>query len=322
MIKVTHITNNPIAGAPINLSLALNKFHGDKIKSRHIAGSDRNENRIYKTDLLTTKNSYEELRKAVHEADVLHFHNFYLNSCDLFHRYPDLRALARRKPRVWQVHSPRDTKWMDIEEGLRDDQAKHLVIGQYHPRQWPECEIVPNIIDITLPEYTPQARKWDMPLRLVFSPSRIKSFGWDSKGYDETYPILVKLVTAKVITAEIIFDRPHAECLEKRSQAHISIDEVVTGSYHLTSLESLAQGLVTIAGLDSQQLKTLKELTGSASHPWLIARPQNLESQIRMVAESPAIAQRFASDARKWMEECWHPKKMTERFVEIYKGLG
>lgn len=320
MIKVVQITENPIAGAPMNLNLALNKWQGGKVQSRHVAAADRNENRVFKSDLLTGVNSYEEIRKVLQEADILHFHNFYSKQ-ELFRKWPDLWKLAKTKRRVWQVHSQRDTAWIDIEEGLRDHAARHLVIGQYHPRQWPECAVVPNIIDITDPLLSPHERSWKSPLRVVFSPSRLNLPGWDNKGYRETVPCLQRLVNRHQITAEVVFDKPHEECLQKRASAHISIDEVVTGSYHLCSLESLAQGCVTIAGLDDIQIKTIKDLTGCEWLPWVIAHKENLLRMLHTCAMDPMMMELRAKHSREWMERYWHPRDTTAKFVKIYEGI-
>lgn len=319
-MRVVHITENPIAGAPMNLSLALNKWQGDRISSRHIAASDRNEARVYKSDLLTEVNSYDEIRKVMEEADVFHFHNFYSKQ-DLFRKYPNLWDICLRRPRVWQVHSPRGTAWMDIQEGLRDPRAAHLVIAQYHPREWPECRIVPNVIDITEPLLTPQERIWSGPLRIAYSPSRIRLLGWDNKGYDETVPVLQRLVDKRAISAEVIYNKPHEECLRRRSTAHIAIDEIVTGSYHLCSLESLAQGCLTFAGLDDLQTKTLKDLTGATWLPWARANPDNLMQRLIVCIQDPSGVKLMAGESRRWMEKYWHPKDMTNRFMEIYEGL-
>lgn len=320
MINIAHITENPIAGAPMNLNLCLNKFQGDKVSSRHIAAADHNENRKFKSDLLTRVHSYAEIRQVMEQADVLHFHNFYSNQ-DLFRLYPDLWPLALKKKRVWQVHSPRLTTWVNLEEALGDSQVKHLVIGQYHPRQWPECEVVPNVIDITEPLLTPLAKPSNMKMRVAFSPSRINLPGWDDKGYKETFPVLQRLVNDGLISAEVIFDQPHDVCLERRRSAHVAIDECVTGSYHLCSLEALSQGLLTIAGLDELQIKALKDLTGTTWLPWYIARPDTLEKLLRQCASDHAMVAIAGQQSRLWMEKYWHPKIMTQRFVEIYERL-
>lgn len=320
MIKVLHITENPIAGAPISLSKALNKYQGNKVSSRHLAQSDRNENRIFDCDMIIDHRSYEEIRKSILDADVLHFHNFYKNQ-HLFRKYPDLWPLVGKKKRVWQAHTQRNIAWMNMEEGLEDKGAKHLVIGQYHPRMYPECEVVPNIVDIYDPKYLPNWEINNEKPRVAFSPSRIRLAGWDNKGYDETVPVLQELVDVRAITAEVIYNTSHADCLNRRRAADISIDEIVTGSYHLVSLESLSQGLATIAGLDDTQVNTLRELTGSNKLPWFIARPDNLKEVLKeLISDRAALLDRRRM-SRAWMENFWCPKITTERFYNIYKGL-
>jgi hypothetical protein len=318
-IRVVQITENPIAGAPINLSRALNKWSKGEVESRHIAASDRNENRVFHSDIIIGKNSFEEIKSVIEGADILHFHNFYSKQ-KLFKEYPELWKVALTKKRVWQAHSQRTIEWMDITEGLRDRHAKHLVIGQYHPRMWPECQVVPNVIDITEDLLRPIPRQ-NNPPRVAFSPSRIRLRGWDNKGYDETVPTLQKLVNNGQITAEVIFDKTHEECLRLRGKADIAIDEIVTGSYHLCSLEALSQGCVTIAGLDDLQVATLKELTGAISLPWVVATPQTLHRVLLKCISEPAWIKCQQEISRSWMEKFWHPEVTVKKFVDIYRSL-
>jgi hypothetical protein len=320
MINVVHITENPIAGAPYNLHHALNKYQGDKVRSRHIAYSDRNENRIFPHDIIIDKTSYQALRDVLEAADVIHLHNFWKNQ-HLFRTYPDLWPIVMRKPRVWQVHTQRDVKWVSMEDGINDKGAKHLVIAQYHPRQYPECQVVPNIIDIFEPKYMPIVRD-NTPARVVYSPSRNRAHGWESKGYSETLPVLQRLVDERVCSADLIFNQPHAACMARKAKGDIGIDEIVTGSYHLCSLETLSLGLVTLAGLDDLQINTLKDLTGSAKLPWIITTPDTLEENLRkLISANKDDLKAIQEFSRTWMEMYWHPKVTTEHFVKIYESL-
>ena len=320
LIRVVHITENPIAGAPINLCKAQNKWSEGKIHSRHIAMSDRNENRVFDSDLLTTNPGHEvSIWEAIRGADILHFHNFYQEQ-DLFRRYPRLWREALKKKRVIQIHTQRDIGWMDIEAGLRDPETKKIVIAQYHPRQYPECEVVQNVVDIfderLMPRYIPYSKP-----RVVYSPSRINAPGWDNKGYNETAPILQRLVNEGVIEAEIIFDHPHDHCLKRKQIGNIAIDEVITGSYHLCSLETLSQGLVTIANLDLLQIQTLCQVTGSLASelPWVYASQDSLDVILRALTKPDAELERRQAYSRAWMERYWHPKDVVAKFERIYR---
>lgn len=318
-INVVHITENPIAGAPLNLSMALNKYQSHKIRSRHIAQSDRNENRIFGSDILIDNTPYHELKNTLSSADIIHFHNFYRNQ-HLFRKFPELWDVVMKKRRVWQAHTQRDIKWMSMEDGLRDSQAKHLVIGQYHPRMYPECSVVPNVIDIWSDNLKPDWETRNKIPRVVYSPSRIGFKGWDNKSYESVIPILQNLVNGGLITAEVIHNLPYKTCLEKRKRADISIDEISTGSYHLVSLESLSAGLVTIAGLDDIQIATLKELTGCDWLPWVVAKESTLTSVLKSLATSEDIFEKRQA-ARSWMEKYWAPEITTQKFVDIYESF-
>ena len=322
-MKIVHLTENPIAGAPLNLSRCLNKYQGSRVSSRHIAQSDRNENRIFGQDIIIDSTPYHELRQVLEQADVIHFHNFYKNQ-HLFRKHPDLWEVVMGKKRVWQVHSQRSISWVRLTDALEDPHMKKLVIGQYHPREWPECEVVPNIIDIWDERLMPDWSVKNEKPRVVYSPSRINCTGWDNKSYTEVLPALQELVDAQIITAEVIHDTPYDECLSRRKKADIGIDEISTGSYHLTSLENLSLGLVTIAGLDRIQIRTLCDLVGclEESLPWVIANPKNLEGKIlETITDKNERLHLKRTRSRDWMMKYWDPGITTRRFVDIYERM-
>jgi hypothetical protein len=210
-----------------------------------------------------------------------------------------------------------------MEEGLKSPLVKkRLVIAQYHPRMYPECTLVQNVVDIWTPGLMPEVKSNASLPRIVYSPSRIRLKGWDDKGYDVTAPVMQKLVNEGVATAEIIFDKPHKECLLRKRRGDIAIDEVVTGSYHLCSLETLSQGLVTLAGLDEIQVLTLMEVTGCKrdSLPWVISRAENLEANLRKFCGDQSLLRDRQTYSRGWMELYWHPKRVLGRYIEAYQG--
>lgn len=322
-IKVVQICENPIAGAPIALSKALNKWSEGRIQSRHIAASDRNENRIFDFDLLIQDVNYTEIFRTLSDADVIHLHNFYRNQ-ELFRKWPALWDIVMRKKRVWQAHTQRDIGWMSMEDGINDKNAIHLVIAQYHTRMYPECRIVQNIVDITDPLLCPieQSSIRTRKPRVVFSPSRIRLPGWDSKGYDETVPVLQKLVNEGKISADIVMDVPHKQCLTRKRTGDIGIDEIVTGSYHLCSLETLSQGLITLANLDDHQQATLEAVTGCPKEelPWVCATPQTLEAVLKDLLSWPQDKfHKRQAYSRAWMEKYWHPQIAIRRFEAVYR---
>jgi hypothetical protein len=316
-MQIVHITENPIAGAPWNLNNAINTY--TEHSSRLIAAQASNQNRTFPHDIIIDDSSYDIIYNIIQNADVIHLHNFYDNQ-HLFRKYPALWPLVMSKPRVWQAHTQRDCKWVSFEDALADKSMKHLVIAQYHPRQYPECTIVPNIIDIWDKKYMPTKNENLIP-HVVFSPSNQNLNGWDDKGYMDTRPVLVKLAVGGRMSHDIIIDVPHEECMFRKSMGDIGIDEVKTGSYHLCSLENLSLGLATIAHLDDLTKSALQSVTGSTELPWVSTQLNGLESAILSLISDKDFLVQKKTESRAWMEKYWSPKVLVKQFIDIYKGL-
>jgi hypothetical protein len=314
-MRIVHITENPIAGAPWNLNHAINTY--TEHSSRLIAAQAGNQDRVFPSDIIIDNSSYDIIHNIIQEADVIHLHNFYDNQ-HLFRKYPDLWPLVMSKPRVWQAHTQRDCKWVSFETPLADKSMKHLVIAQYHPRQYPECQIVPNIIDIWDRKYRP-IRNENLIPHVVYSPSNQNLSGWDDKGYAETKPVLTYLASNSIITHDMIINVPHEDCMLRKAYGNIGIDEIKTGSYHLCSLENLSLGLANIAYLDDLTLQAIETVTGTKENPWFNTRATNLQHKIVEIACDRGAMRQHQDNSRAWMEKYWDPKVLVNQFIDIYK---
>ena len=102
--------------------------------------------------------------------------------------------------------------------------------------------------------------------------------------------------------------------------ADIGIDEIVTGSYHMSSLEYLGLGVACFANLDEQTEKVVKDLTGATELPWIKANKITFEETLRkLVVEKswPELGMR----SRGWMETYWNPKALVSHYNEVYSDL-
>lgn len=114
---------------------------------------------------------------------------------------------------------------------------------------------------------------------------------------------------------------PHHECLRERQASDISIDELVTGSYHLSSLESLAQGLPTLAFLDDRCRSIVTELTGSTRLPWVNTRLEESAGPLVALVRDPDLHRNIGATGRRWMEDNWHDRKMVGHYLKAYADL-
>jgi hypothetical protein len=215
------------------------------------------------------------------------------------------------------------------EEDIVNDPLPQLVVAQFQERYYPRARPVPNIVPINEELYTP-TRKGGSGVTVFFAPSNIRSAWqvpdalsrWDTKGFPETLALLKRIERATPgVRIDVGLKLPHAECLARRRHSHVSIDEMVTGSYHLSSLESLSQGVPTFAFLDRRTQVTLAEITGTGEHPWMDFRLEEAEIPLRRLLEDAELREEVGRYSRQWMEQYWDDVAMVRHFVRAYEDL-
>ncbi len=272
----------------------------------------------------------EEALSCIDSADVLHLHHYF----DLEHNPFEFNfaALLRRgKQLVRQFHSSSFHVAGGQADRIRevvDSPIPQLVIAQYPERYFPRARLVPNLVPLEDELYRPAARPHrDDAIRIFFAPSSPDSAWkfrdpirrWESKGYPETLRTLENLRHRNPsIVADVRRDVPHAECLRARQMADLSIDDLVTGSFHLSSLEGLAQGIPTLAFLDPRTLSVLVEMAGTPSHPWVNCRLEDAEDRLLSLAVQGDVRNELGQAARDWMVRYWNDRNLVRHFTDAY----
>lgn len=310
-MKILHLSDTPLSGAVIRLSQFLNKYAD--VESRHICWVDKVGYRLYDMDMLGCAMTKEELYYWTSEwADIHHFHNRFKRQ-EIFKEIDYVK-----RPGLIQIHSPRESE--DFKEEVRSG-LPIACVAQYHPRQWPEKSfIVPNIIDI----YEPIYRKDPVtlaPLPVVsYAPSNTNGTKWNRKSYEVVSPILKRMRYRGEITYDLINQKPFYEVMISKRRAHIGIDEITTGSYHLSTLEYQSLGVACFAGTDPMTDDVVKEVCGAMELPWIKATHSNFERILSSILKDGSYVERGAA-ARAWMEKYWAPEKLREPYLNIYKTL-
>jgi len=309
-MRVIHITEGNLSGAPSRLAAVERTGGIDALLLYHRNDADTND---YPYDHLTSE-PREVLAPLLAAADLVHFHNCWRGSA-AFAVHPWMWDIVGGKPAVFQVHSPR--RGDPIEEAaLREPALTKLVIAQFHVRQYPECQAVPNAVPIDDPLHLPLFIDNQPPI-VAFTPHNCHRSGWHDKGCAPTLQVLRQGFRHLVKNGAL-----WAEVMRERARCDIAIDEIVTGSYHMCSLESLSQGLATIAGLDELTVDALEQVTGTRRHPWIVATPQSLHRELTRLVEDAAYRQAKRVEARQYMETFWNPRKVAARFAAIYAGAA
>jgi hypothetical protein len=274
--------------------------------------------REYETDIIGNSATLDTLRYLIYEwATHLHFHNRYK-------RQKVFQALGTEPPKlpsVIQIHSPRDEHESFTEEV--DSGIPIACVAQYHPRQWKELTfIVPNVIDISHKDYKPNPHRNTNPQMptVSYAPSNTNMRGWNDKSYGDVAPILKKLRMDHKITYQLIQQKPFREVMKLKHESDIGIDEISTGSYHLSGLEYLAIGVPCFANVDEQTEKVVKDLTGCLGTPFLRANKSTLERILRKMLQDKNWEE-LGIRSREWMDTYWAPQLLVKHYTDMYERL-
>ncbi len=306
--RVLHIASTPLAGAPAHLNHVLNKY--SHLTSRAILkkpfckGSSLG-NLQWDYDL--TKPAHSTLKDEMAWADIIHYHN------------RAEKGAANEKPALVQFHA----KPSGYQPGQTYSEFNgcKLVIGQYHPRFYEDAHIVPNVIDIWDPLYKPGSKPRDR-VRIFFSWASEGS-GWANKGSRETQRVLnaLKKQYGDRVDLVVMHNEPYEACMQAKQQAHICIDECVTGSYHLQSLEGCAVGALTFNNMDRQTFTYLQQVSGADHHPFETCGLDALYDKLCYYIDNPEYLAQRQKESRQWMETYWDPEEMVWHFERIYHNV-
>ena len=314
-MKILHLSDTTLSGSPIRLARLYSKY--TEHEARYIVDTPIIEHRVFPCDMIADNMTNDELEYWIDWADVLHFHNRWQRQ-SIFNRIP---FKYDDKPSVIQIHSPRLSEDFteEVESGV-----PLAIIAQYHPREWEKelSYIIPNVLDIYDKIHVFDEEKYGSPVPAVgYSPSNWNAKGWDDKGYGLVNPFLQKkAMFAKKISYQRIVTKPFLEAMVMKQSCHIGIDEVMTGSYHLSSLEFLAMGCATFAYLDEKTQAVAKECFGADTLPWINVDREEFKNRFnKMLVDKDWDEHGISS--RKWMEEYYDPKRLCGIYTEMYEDI-
>jgi len=266
----------------------------------------------------------EEFIEEIRKADIVHMHNS-----------PPLNTnsvawdIIKNKTVVLQLHSPPNISNYAYElVSKKVSINKLLVIAQYQYVElkpiYPDIIPIRNIVDINNELFLPIIKANTPPI-ITYAPSNKimnnKKAGWVYKSFKEVEPLLNKLNKENVCRYVSQGYRPFEENLKIRQPANIHIDEVSSGSFHLSSLEALSQGKATIANIASWMENVIKEVTGCDEIPWVVSDASNLRKTIIELCKDQDNLLNIQKKSREWMEIYWNPEAILENYMEVYKSL-
>jgi hypothetical protein len=320
-MQVVHISPSALAGAPGMLSDALQAF-GHVDTSVHFRAGDHGPDRqLMSPDSVPLNDNPADrdmFAARVEAADIVHVHNF----------VPDfvlgwLAELPKRDRKfIYQVHSPKYERPifgdMSADHGLAF--TAHLVVCHFHPRHFPDFRPIPNCLYRrafrALPSRKPTGRD---PVRVMYSPSTRSTDRWARKS-DTAFEHAIKLIGRDGRFAlRVLGNVPPQVLAERRLLSDVTIDEVVTGSFHLVSYEGLAAGTAVINGADVLSMAAFQIGFRSPPPPFLRCTPLTLqETLLALHADREYLAQRQEA-ARTFFDEWMNPRRISGMYANIYR---
>ena len=319
-INVVHFSVTPLAGAPIRLVQALNRL--TDVSARLV---DLERFGLYDHDIIFSE-APDEAQHIVNNADILHLHNYL--DCESRQFAPiDFKILFDTGKRIIRhYHSTSD--WISGQMGIAEEKLlkcplPSLVIAQYPERFFTKSRVVPNLIPHSDPLYLPcgdQEHEYD----IFFSPTKTAGAferRWDTKAAPEVTELIHKVAQRTGCSFKIMTGQPLKEALRAKQRSRIVIDDLVTGSYHLTGLEGLSQGKPVLSFIDERNLALLRHVSGSEHCPFINVRLEDAETVLLHLLENPANCETIGNAGRRWLLKYWNEVSLIQFFHRAYVDL-
>ena len=317
--NILDISPTPLVASPQKISHSLNQF-SDTYTSNCIIFSDypNKLNNLFSANSINFQNLKELSLQLISDADIIHVHNFLsLEQEDIL-----LNNVKSSCKFILQIHSPLREGPLFVEYGNESKikYDKKCVVGQYHTRLFPKYTMVPNLV---LDKPSVNLIKDDEIPVVLFSPSHSRTGGrWNDKTAPELEEILKSLHKLDIIELKLISNVKPYELFQIRRKSHISIDEIITGSYHQVSLESLACGNVTINNSDFFSNLTLKNMVNSDDEvPFFKLSLDGCKTELLKLVNDKKLIRDYQQKSFDYYSKHLNIEKLTNHYINIYNEV-
>ncbi len=318
-LNILMITDNDPAGMAIAFTHAVNRYTPHRCR---LITTQVKYVMDYDTDIHLSSipdEDFSEVEALLINADVIHFHV-------LFDEHRMLGPFAVRdylegKTVIYHHHG--HPEFLLNAERYRErylaQNSTVLVSTPDLRRQIPEATWMPNLVPLTDPRFQPRPDDFlaSGPVRICQAPTR----KYD-KHTDEFLEVsrALKARFQDQVQFQLLEGMSWAECLRAKRRCHIVFDHM-RGHFGISSLESLAQGVPVIAGLDPFNIEQMCAFSGTDQLPWVVARDrQTLEARLVELIESPERRVEVGRQSRQFMESHWSEQDVMRVLLPFYEG--
>jgi len=173
---------------------------------------------------------------------------------------------------------------------------------------WMGATFIPSIVEV---EGRAPLREPDDPLVVVHTPTD------PSNCHTDEYTQLVRQLG---VVSVFKHQRPHAEVLRAKKQAHVGFDHL-RGAFSVNTLENSALGLVPLVGLRDEMRRRWPEELGPRP-PWpRIESVADLEIWLRKLRDELNMTREHQERAFAWSQQVWNPGNLGAYILRRYEEV-
>jgi hypothetical protein len=316
-MRIGHISPTPIAGIPALLSNLINKYSNHESICLSDSNGDYPDGRQFDTP---THFGIESNADKLEDCDVIHIHNMYPIGYE-----SKLDKIVKNKPVVIQYHSP----YLSEPRKVTNKKQAWCCLAQRYILEYPKAIPVPNIVSVSQYKYVSiNEEKYLNPdnLKVFWSPSTTDKYHLQdnstdnhAKGYAESITLLENL---HGVNFQLIMGMPINDLMVKKAEAHIGIDDVVTGGYHKNTLEYMLLGVPVICKLLPAVENWLTAWADGERPPIINIQDYNqLPRVISYYNNNRDKLYSLAKDSKDWMLYHWRESKILAPYFKLYREV-
>ncbi len=318
-MRIVHFSTTACAGGPYRLVSLLKKHSNFDVRLIDLKRWGR-----YPHDIVY-EDDKEKALEVADKADVIQFHNYYDQNSRFFNEL-DFKALKRKGVKILcQFRSEPNTIALNAKTTTSEILSYDIpttVIAQFQERFYPHARVVPNAVSSNEAIYRPNKKESEYDI--LFSPTNTGEAWknrWNTKGYPETVQIMNRLKKNENCRIKVISGKPVADVLLEKQKSRIVLDDMVTGSYHMSGLEALCQAKTVLCYLDQRTSNVLQEITGSEKIPFVNVRLEDAFYVLKYLVNNEHITSEIGLEGRKWIDKYWSEEKIADHFIDIYSKI-
>ena len=314
---IVHFSNSPLSGAVSNLVNALNSIGIDSllIHTPHI------QDTMLTLNATTFIDNYEKslmniLKISSKSKIIFHIHNWLPYEIEsIISHISGLHSIYVIR-HFHQALNEHPVYYHSIDEDFVNE---YVVVSHGFARTFKNVKFLPNVSRTNILNIKTNHTK---PLKILFTPSSRKQTRWGGKS-NSNFNKILNLIKYNKNFKLFIFEGLSPNKIDSfRNFADITLDEVVTGCFHLVSYEGLYFGNVVINNADLISLDIFAESISSNIHPpFLISNENELYDKLIYLSQNDSLVNDFKEQGKSFFTKYLNPNRIANIYKNFYDSI-